>query len=280
MIVDTHVHVTSADRVKYPFDPPDRVVEKLNRILVTAEDLIQYMDEGGVERAVLVQATPTHGHDNSYAVDSAAKYPHRFSSVGALNVARGDAVERLTYWVQERNLGGIRLFNAMDPHDTWLDDPRCLDVIKEARRLDIPVTMVSLRHDLERVRNAITKSVGLPIALEHMGHMPNREDPPFEATEDFLSLAEFPNVSIKFSAVNQWAAAEQGTVPPEEYFKRIIDRFGPRRLMWGTNYPATRFKSYAGLAAMRAAYMSFLNPEELGWILGGNALRLWPAPKG
>ena len=277
MIIDTHVHITSSDRDRYPFDPPDRQVERLSRILVTAEDLIGFMKEAGVHRAVLVQATPTHGYDNSYAADMAVQFPQYFSTVCCVNASRADALERLDYWIDQRNMGGVRLFNSMTSDDLWLDDPKCLALVERAGRTNTPVTLVSRHHELDRVRNVLERSPDVPIILDHLGYMPNLQPPPFPLSDEFYSMAAYSNLSLKFSAVNQWGV-EQGTVPAEDYFKAIIDHFGPRRLMWGSNYPATRHKPYPELARMGAEPFGFLSEDERGLVLGGNALRFWPTP--
>ncbi len=274
MIVDTHVHVNAADR---PKNHPDVPQAKWQAGQVTGEELLDLMDQGGVDRAVLVHASNTERYDCSYTVDMAARYPDRFSSVCVVNVSQPDAPDRLSYWIEERRMGGVRLFNAMTEDDTPLDDPRCLRVIERAGELQIPVTMVSRHHELDRVRNVLERFSDVQLLLDHLGHMPNEERPPHDTSAEFMALADYPNVSLKFSAVNQWAAGK-GPVPPRDYFKAIVDRWGPRRLMWGSNYPPTRFKPYPELARMGPEPFDFLSEEEQRWVFGENALRFWPAP--
>ena len=165
----------------------------------------------------------------------------------------------------------------MTSDDLWLDDPKCLALVERAGRTNTPVTLVSRHHELDRVRNVLERSPDVPIILDHLGYMPNLQPPPFPLSDEFYSMAAYSNLSLKFSAVNQWGV-EQGTVPAEDYFKAIIDHFGPRRLMWGSNYPATRHKPYPELAHMGAEPFGFLSEDERGLVLGGNALRFWPTP--
>ena len=162
------------------------------------------MDEAGVHRAVLVQATNTHGYDNAYAADMTKAYPDRFSTVCCINVSESDAVERLAYWVADRGMGGVRLFNAMTGDDSWLDEAPCDRLIAKARELGVPVTLCSRHPDLSRVRAVLQRSPDQPFALDHLGFMPNLESPPFTPSDEFLALADLPHLSLKFSAVNQW----------------------------------------------------------------------------
>ena len=57
MIIDTHTHVVSSDKVKHPLDPEARgwSTEVSNDV----EDLIAEMDRAGVDAATLVQPNGT-----------------------------------------------------------------------------------------------------------------------------------------------------------------------------------------------------------------------------
>jgi hypothetical protein len=43
--------------------------------------MLAAMDEAGIERSVLVQASTCYGHDNSYVADAVAAHPDRFAGV-------------------------------------------------------------------------------------------------------------------------------------------------------------------------------------------------------
>src|SRR5262249_17777042 len=98
MIVDSHVHVISPDEERYPLCPAGiaqgtgaerRPAAWYREVPVSAERFLELMAASGVERAVLVQAMGAYSYDNRYAVDSAARYPDRFSSVCSVDVGGG-----------------------------------------------------------------------------------------------------------------------------------------------------------------------------------------------
>ena len=97
MIIDTHTHVVSSDKVKHPLDPGARgwSTEVSNNV----EDLITEMDRAGVECATLVQPNATYGLDNIYQCDSAKLFAPRTVSVGILDPAAADAADKLSFWV-------------------------------------------------------------------------------------------------------------------------------------------------------------------------------------
>jgi len=110
MIIDTHTHVVSSDKVTHPLDPGARgwSTEVSNNV----EDLIAEMDRAGVDCATLVQPNATYGLDNSYQCDSAKQYAPRTVAVGILDPAASDAADKLSYWVHECGMQGNADRNA------------------------------------------------------------------------------------------------------------------------------------------------------------------------
>ena len=277
MTVDSHVHITADDPARYPVAGHGDAINKVKSGSVTGEELLALMDGAGVERAVLVQASHTHGFDNSYAADMAAAHHHRFSSVCIVDTAKPDAPERLEYWIRERGMDGLRLFSATTAYDPAIDDPRSLKVMEKAHALGIPVTVVMCHDGIGQLCNAVRRFPDLPVIVDHLVRYPVTERPPYVDSASFLALADYPNVSLKYSTVNQWALRKMvagGSLASErDYFKSIVDRFGAGRLMWGSNYPVTRYKPYEEMRRMGEEPFDFLAPEKVDAIMGGNALR-------
>jgi predicted TIM-barrel fold metal-dependent hydrolase len=118
MIIDTHTHVVSSDKRHHPLDPGARgwSTEVSNDV----EDLIAEMDRAGVACATLVQPNGTYGLDNTYQCDSARQYAPRTVAVGILDPAAPNAADKLSYWVHEHDMRGVRLQSQAEA-----DDPRC-----------------------------------------------------------------------------------------------------------------------------------------------------------
>jgi len=58
-----------------------------------------------------------------------------------------------------------------------------------------------------------------------------------------------------------------------------VDRFGPRRLMWGSNFPSTNDRTLKEQLDLAREQLAFLSPKEERLIFGETALRLWPSLK-
>ena len=129
---------------------------------------------------------------------------------------------------------------------------------------------------MPRLRRVLERFATLPVALDHLG-LPRLDDgPDFPGEQIILDLARFKNFYGKFSSWTLAAAARNGEQAGRDFFRRLIDSFGERRLMWGTNFPASNDRSFAGFVEYAGQQLSFLSAEERRWIFGETALSLWP----
>lgn len=131
MIVDTHVHVVSDDRKKYPqikdtehagSAPTVADIGQPEWPALTVETLLSTMDECGIDRALLVQTYFTYHFDNSYMIDAALAHPKRFLSVCVIDQLAKDAPDLLTELVEKRGVRGLRMMGARGKG--VLGDPR------------------------------------------------------------------------------------------------------------------------------------------------------------
>jgi len=274
MIVDTHVHVVSDDQQKYPRNvTPGQPGEWVQDM--TGETLLSLNAQAGIDKTVLVQPYTAYKYDNSYTADCAAKYPDRFASVCILDPTRNDTPDQLTYWVKQRGMRGIRLFTTTETEGTWLDDSRTFPVWERAASLGIPICIMTLFHQIPRVRTVLERFPNVTVALDHLAVPRLSAGPPYDAVQPLFELVRFPNLYLKFSSVNLYAA-RRGKSTPREFFTRLIDRFGSKRLMWGSNFPATYDRGLKEQLDLAKEDLSFLSAEDQHWIFGETSFTLWP----
>ena len=100
MIIDAHPHVISTDTARYPNAPLGGHKSDWSRESpVSVEQMIAAMDQAGIAKSALVQASTCYGHDNSYIADAVAAHPDRFTGVFSVDVLAPDAPEKIRYWV-------------------------------------------------------------------------------------------------------------------------------------------------------------------------------------
>ena len=269
MIVDTHTHVVSSDKVNHPLDPGARgwSTEVSNDVDV----LIAEMDRADVECATLVQPNGTYGLDNSYQCDSAQQYAPRTVAVGILDPAAGDAADQLSYWVNERGMSGVRLQSQAEP-----DDPRCDALWQRARALGVPISIGSggRPETVDRIRNVGARHPDVIFAPDHFAGWSGAEDKATMTTA-LEVLAELPNAYLRVSSTSLGPYADL-TQPEKDLFRRVVEAFTPRRIMWGSNFPSSREGGYIGQVQLGQTALSWLSDDDRDWIMGGTAHSIWP----
>lgn len=274
MIVDTHVHVIAPDQYKYPRTPSAARTEWVRDL--SGETLIEMMGEAGIDRTVLVQAYGAYAYDNSYAADCAAHYPGRFASVCILNPLQPGAPDELSHLVTRRGVRGLRLFTRLDPPITRLDDPRTFPLWERAESLQIPLCAMIGFSGVPHLREPLERFPKVPLALDHLGLPRLNDGPPYDMMRPLLELARFPNLYLKFSSVSMYAA-RRGQSTPREFFSRLLDAFGAKRMMWGSNFPATHDRTLKEQLGLAQEELAFVPAEDRRWLFGETALSLWPA---
>ena len=269
MIIDTHTHVVSSDKVKHPLYPGARgwSTEVSNDV----EDLIAEMNQAGVDCATLVQPSGTYGLDNSYQCDSAQQYAPRTVSVGILDPAAPDAADKLAYWVNERGMVGVRLQSQAEP-----DDPRCDPLWERAEALGIPISIGGggQPDKVDRMRNVGARHPNVLFAPDHFAGWSGAEDKD-AMTSAMEELARLPNAHLRISSTSLGPYANL-TPSEQELFRRVIEAFTPQRVMWGSNFPSSREGGYIGQVQLGQTALPWLSDEERNWIMGGTAHKLWP----
>lgn len=279
MIVDTHVHIVAEDQRKYPRNVASFGQGWVRDMPVSAEGLLQRMQAAGIDRTALVQAYGAYAYDNSYIADSAARYSDRFVGICILDPLPRDAPEQLTHWVKERGVRGLRLFTSTESEGTWLDDPSTFPMWERAASLGIPVCVWTRFPQALRLAVPLQRFPQVPVALDHMGMPELDEGPPYRSIQPLFDLARFPNLHLKFSTVSVYAA-RKGKSTPKEFFRRALDLFGPRRMMWGSNFPATYNRGLKEQLDLAREALAFLPEEDRRWLFGETALTLWPMLRG
>ena len=280
-IVDTHTHVISPDRVRYPLAPVGgRQSDWSAHHSTDYETLLQALDAAGIERAMVVQASTAYGNDNRYVADAIHAHPDRFSGVFSIDVLAGDNVTQMHRWL-DAGMSGLRIFTTgttMPGQADWLDDERTFPVWEYAQQHDVSICLQMTAAGIPKVIGLLTRFPGVRVLLDHLAR-PNLEDgPPYESAASLFSLASHPGVYLKLTN-RTIREASRGASTPAAFFPRVVAAFGAQRIAWGSNYPAAD-GTLAELLAEARAGLATLSNADRAWIFGDTARTIYPALAG
>lgn len=276
--IDIHPHIISDDATRYPLAPLGGHQSDWSRTRpVSVEQLVAAMDETGVQKAAIVQASTCYGHDNSYVADAVAAFPQRFTGVFSVDVLAADAPQRMRYW-RDKGLTGLRLFtfgSTMSEQANWLDDPKSFPAWACASELGLSICLQMSAKAIPQAAGMAKRFPNVRIILDH-GARPVLEDgPPYDAAAGLFGLARYPNIYLKLTP-RMFAESRRGQATPETFFPRLVSEFGARRLAWGSNYPSSEGKLPELLKVARESVAS-LTKADREWIFAKTAQMLYPA---
>jgi predicted TIM-barrel fold metal-dependent hydrolase len=277
-VIDIHPHIIADDAKRYPLAPLGGHQSEWSRTRpVNIAGMIAAMDQAGVDKAAMVQASTCYGHDNSYVADLVAAHPDRFTGVFSVDVLAPDASEKIRYWV-DRKLTGLRLFtigSTMTEQAGWLDDPKSFPAWQTATDLGIPVCLQMSPPAFPQMIHLIERFPKAKIILDHCARPVLSDGPPYAKAQSLFDLAKYPNIHLKLTQRN-FTEARNGQATPETFFPKLVAAFGANRLAWGSNFPASE-GSLADLLALAKRSLASLPQTDQDWIFARTAQSLYPA---
>jgi predicted TIM-barrel fold metal-dependent hydrolase len=90
------------------------------------------------------------------------------------------------------------------------------------------------------------------------------------------ALAAFPNLVVKLSGITAYAAPGAGVGVIRPYVDRLIDLFGPERMLWGSDWPVVDLGAgLPGWTRMTGELLAGLSEAERAMIGTGTARRVY-----
>ena len=236
------------------------------------ELLLHQMDSNDVDRGVLIQHRAMY--DNDYLLESAERFPGRFSVVALVDTSAADAPAALEEWAG-RGAVGVRL----EPTDRS-PGPDPLAIWRKAAELGLAVSTIGTLDEFasEEFSALVSELADLPIVIEHLAGATPGDEPPYTAFERALELANAPNTYIKIGGLGEIAERPAplqnefrfDNVPP--LIEMARDAFGPRRMMWGSDYPPVSGREgYRNALRGIAEHPAFRTDADREWVMGRTA---------
>jgi L-fuconolactonase len=267
-IIDTHVHVVSDDTARYP----RQINASATHPWWVGEDcdtaaLRRSMDAYGIATALAVQAVGVYAYDNAYLLDEVASGSGGVVGVVAVDVDAKGAAEEIERLSSLTGVVGVRLF-AVSPGSSWVHSGKADEAFDAASRSGLPVVLTAFDHQLPPLAPTIARYPTLPIALDHCA-FPKLDGARVDRGSPLLELTTALNVTVKVSSHLLLEAGSPGA--PEELVDDLLSRFGPDRIMWGSDWPQTPLPDYGAHLQLAQRALSNQASEVRQRFMGGTA---------
>jgi L-fuconolactonase len=263
MRVDAHHHVWRLARGDYGWLTQDLPIHRDYGL----DDLRPLLGE--VEATVLAQAAATEAETAFMLEVAEASAGLVRGVVGWTDLAAPDAVDRVGAMARNRLLRGLRPM-LQDIDDTlWIlrteVQPALAAMARDGLRLDL---LVQPRH-LAALPALAQRHPDLPAVIDH-GAKPDIARDAFQPwAQDIARIAAETQWCCKLSGLVTEAAPGWQDDDLRRFVDHLLECFGPRRLMWGSDWPVVDLAG--GYAGWHAAAKRLVPPDAHDAVFGETA---------
>jgi L-fuconolactonase len=263
MIVEWNAHLFSPDLQRYPFHPqaayrPDVSQKPVDPLAA----YLQRMVEDGIDRAVIVHPEP-YGDDHRLVLECLEREPERLKGTSLFYPRDPDAPRRLEELVARQPGIVATRFHAHRGKAAYLDsfhDQGVRALWEKAVQLGLIVELHIGPDYAAQVAEVLRQIPETIVLIDHLAepHLGNAVE-----FAQVLELAAFEQVYMKLSGLNHFAADEPLYTSARPFTRRVIEAFGPERMVWGSGAPQ-----------IVDAHLEDYSEAERMQVKGGNLARL------
>ncbi|MDP6507824.1 MAG: amidohydrolase family protein [Chloroflexota bacterium] len=282
--VDAHVHFYDMGhpRLRYEHWMPDRdhpflgaQTRKLGSRNYLAEDFLADAVPHGMVKAIHVQAAigSEDSVDETLWLQEASwrtGVPHAI--VGYVDLRAADAEAEIERHLESGNLKGIRDFS----HGDYLVNDEFQRGFGLLGRYGLISSVAAQWQDLKKLASLARAHPDITILLDHAGFPSERTPEYFDNWRSGIAIAAgVQNIICKISGLgmgdNNWTVE---SIRP--YVETCIERFGPQRSLFATNWPIdSLWSSYGAVVDAYREITAGFSSDEIDALFAGNAERIY-----
>jgi L-fuconolactonase len=271
--IDAHQHFWSMQRDDYTWMSPDLGVLYQDYLPPDLEPIIK---KHNIDKTVLVQAADTEA-EADFMLGLAEEYDFIAGVVAYLDLDSPGFPQRLAHYRQHPKFKGIRPLLEFYPDDDWMLRPQVKESFKLLAREGICFDFVSHPQHLPCVIQVLDETPGLRAVIDHISK-PLIADGTMEPWSELMGkVAAHQNVYCKLSGMIT-EADHQSWKPSDlkPYIQRVVELFGPGRLMFGSDWPVCKLAGgYDRAVEALMQNLEGLASDEIVQIFGETAQRFY-----
>jgi L-fuconolactonase len=239
MHLDSHIHLWELDDGEH-FWMRDKIAG-LHRDF-TESDLRTLRAKCNVGAAIVVQACHTIRETRKW-LERAERSDQLAGVVGWLDIFSENLEAETRAYQQSPKFVGLRPLPPDTFSGDWLGDPRSKASIKLLQRLDVSVDILQRMENLPRARAFFREFPGLRLVLNHGGRPAVMTGILEPWRSEIRAFAKETSAVVKCSGLVERAGVEWSKDSVKPYVAELIEAFGTKRTMFGTNWPVSTISS-------------------------------------
>jgi L-fuconolactonase len=274
MTIDAHHHFWKYSPQEYAWI--DDAMSAIRRDFLPA-DLAREIKQADVDTVISVQARQSLD-ETRWLLDLARAYPFIAGVVGwvpLLSPAAGEHLDALIDAAPNKLLALRHVLQA-EPDDYPLDAHFTVGLRQLALR-NLTYDILILERQLPTAIALVDRHPNLTFVLDHLAKPRIRDGVISPWRENLRELAKRPNVYAKISGMVTEADYRAWT--PDQlrpYVDVALESFGPRRLMFGSDWPVCLVAcEYGRWVQLVREFIEELSPDEQANIMGNTARRAY-----
>ncbi len=266
--IDAHVHVWTPDTGKYPLAPGYKK-ESMKPASFTPEELFKHCKPAGVGRINLIQMS-FYGFDNSYMLDTIARYPHVFVGTAVINPLGKDPAREMDDLAKK----GVRAFRihpklSEQTIDKWLRPEGYQKMFAAGARNNQAMACLIGTEALPELDRMCTAYPDTPVIIDHLARICATGVIRAEDVDRLCAMAKHKKVMVKIGAFYALGKKRAPYIDLIPVIKKTVAAFGPRRCMWESDCPfqVQGEHTYQASVDLVRRHLDFLSDDDKDWLL-------------
>ena len=276
--IDAHQHFWRVSRGDYRWLTP--ALGSLHRDHEPS-DLAPILARHRIDRTVLVQSADTQA-ETAFMLDLARHCPFVGAVVGWIDLERPEIDDAVSVLTVEPLVRGVRPMIQDIPDLDWMLRPSVSRGLTALEGANLVLDALVRPEHLSRLVRLVERHADLTVVLDHGGkpHIASGRRGGWagvSAWSDSLgALAAHPRVFCKLSGLAGEAGPDWRTDDLRPYAETILDRFGPDRVLWGSDWPLVeRAGGYDAWMRTTEELLATLDDDQRAAVLGGTAANVY-----
>jgi len=260
-MIDAHQHFWQVGKFDYPWMTSD--------LGVLYRDYLPSERQNGVDQIVVVQASNSVA-ESRWLLSLAEEKSFIAGVVGWVDLKSPDVDEQLDELTAHPKFKGVRHLVESEPADDWLVQPEVILGLQRLAAYGLTYDLLVHTRHLRHARTVAEKCHDLRLVIDHLAKPPIAKNGFDEWARNFKPLADYPNMYCKLSGLvteANWNSWTTGDLRP--YVEYALEVFGPRRLIFGSDYPVCLLA--ASYERVLESFQQIIGDEHHDWIFAENA---------